>query len=865
MAKPWALLWDFNCVMASNERVNCMSQGAYYMTDLQNFISSNCLEDAPSNGQFFTWHKGKKLAKLDRVLINQNWGESGWAPSCDFLDFNHLSDHSPMLLQCGSPSSGRSKTFRFFNMWLKHEDFSGLVSQSWGTGVIGSKQFSLCSKLKRLKQPLKTLNKTAFGHISRRALEAKEDYSLAMKEILSAPNNQSLLDAAEVKRKKANFLMNAELEFFQQKAKCDFLMKSDRCISYFHSLVKKNRKKNSVPFLIKEDGAKTTSNVEVVGCLLDFYTNLFGSSSPVEPIDGEVLAAGPTVPTSYHSVLLAEITLQEVRDVVFEIGNDKAPGPDGYTAAFYKDQWSVVGQDVYDSVVEAKEGVFNYHKDCAALGITHLAFADDLMLFSRGDLPSVQVLMDCLQHFTNVSGLALNPTKSNIFISGKNRDTSQELLDLVSFPRGQLPVRYLGLPLASQRISENDFAPLFKSVNGFLSKWKTMKLSYAGKVELIRAVIQGVQSFWLQAFPVQKYVLDRITSLCREFLWGSRFAKVAWTDICKPKAEGGLGLKDAGTWNNALLCKLLWNLAAKKDSLWVRWVHAVYVTQGDFWHWQPKKRHSVFFKRLAYVRELLIQKLGDHNFSMDVAMQPYCVGENLVPRKVYDLFRVKSSPKPWMAFIWHSTIPPKCSFTMWLAFRRRLPTKTNLEFLSQPMDCTFCSQALENVDHLFFGCCVTEQVWLRIQGQISTLDRALRWMKTFRKGDALLKKTRRIALACTVFQIWKHRNAVLFDRKPLDVEAIICFTFLAYESMSLHVRDESGSFWEELDMDQYLGSIFSFHPHCMCATINHSLVSSDPIHAQDDVKFSMWKLNQICRETHPLHYYREIGINMAEA
>ncbi|VFQ77357.1 unnamed protein product [Cuscuta campestris] len=146
---------------------------------------------------------------------------------------------------------------------------------------------------------------------------------------------------------------------------------------------------------------------------------------------------------------------------------------------------------------KAREGVFNYHKDCVELGITHLAFADDLMLFSRGDFQSVQILIDALSHFSSVSGLNLNPTKSNIFIAGKYREISEDILDLASFPRGHLPVRYLGLPLASQRISEADYAPLFKSVDGFLSKWATLKLSYAGKLELIRAVIQGVQSFWL--------------------------------------------------------------------------------------------------------------------------------------------------------------------------------------------------------------------------------------------------------------------------------------------------------------------------------------------------------------------------------
>ncbi|VFQ90070.1 unnamed protein product [Cuscuta campestris] len=850
-------------------------------------------------GSFFTWHKGNKFAKLDRVLINNRWGDNGWVPSCDFLDFNMISDHCPLLFQCGSPSPRRSKPFRFFNMWIKHETFQGLVLQYWQPPVLGSKQFSLCSKLKRLKHPLKSLNNNSFSHISNRAKEAKQAYFDVMKELMINPNDQALLDNAEIKRKQANFFLDAELEFYQQKAKCDFLMKADKCTSYFHSLVNKNRRKNAIPFLVKGDGSKTTSLKEVSDCFLEYYTALFGNASNVEPINHEFLTTGPSVPASAYSSLLATVTMEEVRRVVYEIGSDKAPGPDGYTAAFFKTQWDIVGQDVYGAVLEffntgkllkqlnhamivlipktthnpsgrslvdnfllaqhlvrdyavkrsvpscmiklditkaydtvswrfleavmvglgfptrfislimecvttasysimvngeghgffkskrglrqgdpmaptlflfcieyfsrmlntkAKEGVFSYHKDCASLGITHLAFADDIMLFSKGDFHSVQTLMQSLDHLSSVSGLTLNPAKSNIFIAGKFRDTSQ---NLAPFPRGQLPVRYLGLPLASQRISEADFAPLFKTVDGFLSKWGTLKLSYAGKLELIRAVIQGVQSFWLQAFPVQKYVLHRITSLCRDFLWGSKFAKVAWADICKPKGEGGLGLRDANIWNNALLCKLLWNLATKKDSLWVKWVHNVYIKHDNVWLWQPKKRHSVLLKRIAYVRELLVQKLDNRNSSLEAALQTFCIGDNLIPSKVYDFLRAKTNPKPWMAFIWHSTIPPKCSFTMWLAFRRRLRTKTNLEFLGIPMECALCGVELEEIDHLFFDCWASKIVWgaikewLRVDGHLSTIDRAVRWLKAPRRGDAILKKARKVALACTVFHIWK--------------------------------------------------------------------------------------------------------------
>ncbi|KAK4389933.1 Retrovirus-related Pol polyprotein from type-1 retrotransposable element R2 [Sesamum angolense] len=65
---------------------------------------------------------------------------------------------------------------------------------------------------------------------------------------------------------------------------------------------------------------------------------------------------------------------------------------------------------------------FNFHPKCEKLKITHLLFADDLMLFSRRDLPSIHILMECLQEFRDVSSLAVNTSKSSIFTAGIQND-----------------------------------------------------------------------------------------------------------------------------------------------------------------------------------------------------------------------------------------------------------------------------------------------------------------------------------------------------------------------------------------------------------------------------------------------------------
>ena len=39
---------------------------------------------------------------------------------------------------------------------------------------------------------------------------------------------------------------------------------------------------------------------------------------------------------------------------------------------------------------------FNFHPKCNKLKISHLAFADDLILFARGDEHSIRIIMDCV-------------------------------------------------------------------------------------------------------------------------------------------------------------------------------------------------------------------------------------------------------------------------------------------------------------------------------------------------------------------------------------------------------------------------------------------------------------------------------------
>ncbi|XP_021750452.1 uncharacterized protein LOC110716128 [Chenopodium quinoa] len=64
---------------------------------------------------------------------------------------------------------------------------------------------------------------------------------------------------------------------------------------------------------------------------------------------------------------------------------------------------------------------------------------------------------------------------------------------------------------------------------------------------------------------------------------------MSWDWICKSKKAGGLGMRDCTSWNTVALGKYVWKVAMKEDSMWVRWVHAVYIKEGYWWEYKPKK------------------------------------------------------------------------------------------------------------------------------------------------------------------------------------------------------------------------------------------------------------------------------------
>jgi hypothetical protein len=139
--------------------------------------------------------------------------------------------------------------------------------------------------------------------------------------------------------------------------------------------------------------------------------------------------------------------------------------------------------------------------------LSHLCFADNLLIFSAATLASVRCYIGALAEFEALSGLEANPSNSSIFLAGVTPTGKQNLFELLHMPERVLPMRYLGVPLISKRLSAVDCDSLISKISSRIDSWLAMKLSFAGRLQLLSSVLVSLQMFWARVFILLKKVI----------------------------------------------------------------------------------------------------------------------------------------------------------------------------------------------------------------------------------------------------------------------------------------------------------------------------------------------------------------------
>uniref|UniRef100_A0A803Q2Q8 Reverse transcriptase domain-containing protein n=1 Tax=Cannabis sativa TaxID=3483 RepID=A0A803Q2Q8_CANSA len=340
-----------------------------------------------------------------------------------------------------------------------------------------------------------------------------------------------------------------------------------------------------------------TKMYQVSEAFVEYYKELLGTRMEGRKrVKHRIITRGPVVNSQQVEMLTQKFTKEEVKQALFDIPGNKAPGSDGFSSFFYQDNWDFVGEDLYEAVTsfvetgkllkEIKAIVLtlvpklkfpNTFKDfrpiaccnvlykiatkllcsriknifpnlvsqnqgsfirgrCTEIKLNHLAFADDVLLFCKGDFRSVHYLLQGLKLFSMTSGLSF--------------------------------------PIGAKKISGKDCEVLAEKITARIKTWSSRNVSFAGRVVVINSVLMAIHAYWCQVLILPKKVVNAIEAICMNYLWNGKavyqgLGAISWESICQPQSTGGISFKNVATWNKVAMGKYVWaiELHTKLESL----------------------------------------------------------------------------------------------------------------------------------------------------------------------------------------------------------------------------------------------------------------------------------------------------------
>ncbi|WJX53700.1 hypothetical protein P8452_39668 [Trifolium repens] len=185
----------------------------------------------------------------------------------------------------------------------------------------------------------------------------------------------------------------------------------------------------------------------------------------------------------------------------------------------------------------------------ARLPVSILQYADDTLCIGEATVENLWALKAVLRGFELASGLKVNFWKSSIIGVNVPNDFMAMAANFLHCRIGVTPFKYLGLPVGANPRLMSTWKPLIDVIRGRLGSWGNKYLSFGGRIVMVNAVLNAIPIFFLSYLKMPCNVWKEVVKIQRKFLWSGlsnrrKINWVKWEDVCKPKKEGGLGIRD---------------------------------------------------------------------------------------------------------------------------------------------------------------------------------------------------------------------------------------------------------------------------------------------------------------------------------
>lgn len=229
--------------------------------------------------------------------------------------------------------------------------------------------------------------------------------------------------------------------------------------------------------------------------------------------------------------------------------------------------------------------------------LSHLFFADDLIIFGEASISQAKVVKKILKTFCDASGHKVSQATTKIFFSKNTLNTNRRNISR--------KLGYLGVPLIKGRVSSSLYNHILERIQVKLAGWKRSSLSLVGRITLAKSVLTSIPFYTMQSTLLPANSCNAIEKIIRNFICGKLNESkgvnlVSWKELCQPLRNGGCGLLRLESQNRAFLAKMIYKFHKEDDTLWV------IILRGKYgFNMSPKfpQNSSSFWKNMRKVWE----------------------------------------------------------------------------------------------------------------------------------------------------------------------------------------------------------------------------------------------------------------------
>jgi hypothetical protein len=240
---------------------------------------------------------------------------------------------------------------------LLKPEFTDVVAEVWSKENKGDTPIQVWqNKMRRLRQYLRGWAKNIKGKNKK---EKERLMALANDLDLKAEHAVLTQQECELKQKtkeRLNTLLREEEIYWSQRAKSIDILEGDSNTRYFQLVANGKRRKTRIFRLEQEEGI-IEGEENLKKYITKYYKGLFGAEkSNSFTLNEEMIEDIPQVSQEENEILTENFTEKEVREAIFQMKHNKAPGPDGFPIEFYQLFWNLIKDDLMAMFREFHDG-----------------------------------------------------------------------------------------------------------------------------------------------------------------------------------------------------------------------------------------------------------------------------------------------------------------------------------------------------------------------------------------------------------------------------------------------------------------------------------------------------------------------------